>query len=155
MTYFLAALFFTLPFERIPTLEVYGFTLKASYVIAVILVLTFIIKKYKSITYSTSDYMLILFWLWGAITLLWSVNTQLGAIVILLWLMMFVLYFVVARALDSEKLRERAESIVLVSTALVCLFGIYQFIGDSLGLSSSFTGIRYWYSKQIDRKSVV
>jgi O-antigen ligase len=150
MTYFLAALFFTLPFERIPTLEVYGFTLKASYVIAVILVLTFIIKKYKSITYSTSDYMLILFWLWGAITLLWSVNTQLGAIVILLWLMMFVLYFVVARALDSEKLRERAESIVLVSTALVCLFGIYQFIGDSLGLSSSFTGIRYWYSKQIE-----
>jgi O-antigen ligase len=150
MLYLLYTLFFTLPFERIPTLEVFGFTLKASYIVAVILVASFIIKKYHSITYSTSDYILVLFWLFGSITLLWSVNTQLGAIIILLWLLMFVLYFVVARALDDEKMREKVENIVLLSTTLVCLFGIYQFIGDSLGLSSSFTGIRYWYSKQIE-----
>lgn len=150
MLYLLYALFFTLPFERIPTLEVFGFTLKASYIVAIILVATYIIKKYHSIAYSTSDYILVLFWLFGSITLLWSANTQLGAIIILLWLLMFILYFVVARALSDEKTREKVENIVLLSTTLVCIFGIYQFIGDSLGLSSSFTGIRYWYSKQIE-----
>ena len=150
MLYLLYALFFTLPFERIPTLEVYGFTLKASYLVAVILVTTFVIKKYRSIEYSMSDYILILFWLWGSITLFWTNNTQLGAIIILLWLLMFVLYFVVARALNDQKTRDKVENIVIFSTILVCIFGIYQFIGDSLGLSSSYTGIRYWYSKQIE-----
>ena len=44
---------------------------------------------------------------------------------------------------------EKLIGILLVSMAVVCVFGIYQFLGDIAGLPTSLTGLRPQYTKDI------
>jgi O-antigen ligase len=145
--------YFLLPFERIPTIEVGGFTVKLSYIVGVIMLIALLLKNplkiFKDKPFSGSDKILILFWLVSALTLFWAENIERSVVVILLWAFVLVLYLVLSRLIENEEIFKKIESAILISTILVCLFGIYQFVGDSLGLSSSWTGLRYWYTKEI------
>lgn len=143
--------FFTLPFERIPTVEFSGFTIKISYVFALILCLVFVANKPLSFfaknKFYTSDYFLVLFFISSLISLTFSPDLQRSLVIILLWLFVFLLYLVFSRCLLDSKLREKLFSAILFSSCLVCIFGLFQFVGDSLNLPVSVTGLRLQYTK--------
>lgn len=143
--------FFVLPFERIPTLEVAGFTLKISYILALVLIVLFIfsnpIKILKRSPLTTSDWLLLLFFGVSAIsTIAYSFVTR-SIIVLLLWAFMFILYLILSRVIISKEVVRKIEDAILIATLLICIFGLFQFVGDSLGLSQSITGLRIQYTK--------
>lgn len=151
-SFLILAFFFTLPFERIPTIDVAGFTLKISYVLAVTLLATFLfcrpVQYFKKNPLTFSDWLLILFWLMAIVSFPWSDFKTRGMVILLLWAFVFLTYFVLSRMI-TQKNRVGIENTILLVTAFVCIFGIFQFIGDSLNLSQHFTGLRLAYTKSI------
>ncbi len=139
-----------LPFERIPTLEAFGYTVKLSYVAGVILLAcAFWQWRKQRIKLSQEETLLGTFWLVAVLSITQSPNLTRSVVIAALWLLMFLLYGTVRRLFADETLRHRAERVLFVVTAIVCLFGIYQFVGDMLGLPATQTGLRDWYTKQV------
>lgn len=148
------AVIFALPFERIPTMEVFGFTIKISYILAVIFLATILfsgnaIKLFKGTGFSLSDKALVLFWAASLISLLWAPDLKRGVIIFALWTFIISIYFVFSRVLTSSAIRQKAENTILLVSTIVCVFGIYQFLGDSFGLPTYLTGLREAYTKTI------
>ncbi len=143
------AFFFFLPFERIPTIEVAGFTVKISYLLGIALIILFLhnnpLPFFKKI--SASDYFLGCFWLLSGLSLFWTTDQKKGLVTFLMWTFVFVVYFFLSKVLTDKKLRQKAENIIIISTVLVCIFGIFQYLGDVFGLSTAITGLRLEYTK--------
>ena len=153
MTFLLSIFYFLLPFERIPTFEVAGFTIKFSYIVGVILIAYFLAKKplkiFKDKPLLLSDKFLILFWAVGSLTIIRAENFKRSAILALLWTFVIIIYLILTRIIENQKTREKIENIIIWSAIITSLFGLYQFIGDSFDLPTKFTGLRYWYTKEI------
>jgi O-antigen ligase len=145
-------LFSVLPFERIPSHSLFGFTVKLSYIIGVILLLiTGLLywKKQIKIQWFEADKALMVLWVMALLSLTQTTILSRGLVIAAMWLFMFLLFIVVSNYLRSKEMIQKTEMIILGATTLVCLFGIYQFIGDSLGLSHSITGLRDLYAKEV------
>lgn len=146
----LFALFFFLPFERIPSLEILGFTLKISYIFGSILLLfALIFSKYFKTKIEKSDIFLALFLLYGFLSIFWSADITRALVIWLLWLFVALIYKSVASVKINLKNKDLILKIIIFSALLTSLFGIYQFIADSLGISQIYTGLRYQYTKAI------
>ena len=144
---------FLLPFERIPSFKIHGFTIKLSYLVSVLVLMVAIMpqarKGFGSVKASLSDKLLGSLWLVGAFSLLFSPNRSRSLVLLLLWAFVFSMYFITSRALKNQQFRVTAEKVIMITTLLVCIFGLYQFICDSLGLSTSYTGLRDMYTKMV------
>ncbi len=153
MNFLLSIFYFLLPFERIPTFEVAGFTVKFSHIVGVILIAYFLAKKplkiFKDKPLLLSDKFLILFWAVGSLTIIRAENFKRSAILALLWAFVIIIYLILTRIIENQKTREKIENIIIWSAIITSLFGLYQFIGDSFDLPTKFTGLRYWYTKEI------
>lgn len=136
-----------LPFERIPTLEYHGFTLKVSYFIGVLLSLWGVLNLnwLRRIKLSLSDKFLVLFGLIATLSTLAGYVEPRNAIVLALWWLMIALYLLSSR-MDLYRIVANA---ILLATFAVSIFGLYQFIGDSLGLAPSLTGLRDEYTRHV------
>lgn len=153
MSFLLLALFFTLPFERIPTFEVGGFTVKISYILGVIFLVAMLLSRLwhllRQERLSNSEWIFLSFWLFSLLgSLIFSPDIKRSLIILSLWAFMFLLYATLRRLVTIE-IRENIYNVILFSSCLVCLFGLYQFIGDSFGLNLGLTGLRAAYSKEI------
>lgn len=146
-SFLLFAFFASLPLERIPSFELAGFTIKFSYILSVLLLLIIIFQKVFFINRKLvfSDLLLILFWLVSFISsIINSPNLHRSLVILALWLMMILLYLNIPKLIKDNT--EKIIKVILISAFCVSLFGIYQFVGDSLGLSSQFTGLRLQYT---------
>jgi len=154
LSFLFLVVFFALPFERIPTIEAFGFTVKISYILVLIFFTAILLSGkavdiFRAKELSTSDKSLILFWVTSLISLLWAPNLKRGFIIFSLWTFVFLVYLIFSRLLINKEIRRRAEDIIIFTSVLVCIFGVYQFLGDSFGLSAHFTQILPQYSKVI------
>lgn len=154
ISFLILAFFFTLPFERIPTFEFAGFTIKISYVVALILLIVFIFNNplllFKKFHLSVSDKILLIFWLFSFLSsLAVSPDIKRSMIILCLWAFVFLLYIFLSRVLSNKEIREKVYKITLFSSVVVCLFGLFQFIGDSFGFGADITGLRFQYTKAI------
>jgi O-antigen ligase len=52
-----------------------------------------------------------------------------------------------SRVITNTATIKTIEDSILLATLLICIFGIFQFVGDSVGLSQSVTGLRIQYTK--------
>lgn len=151
----LLALVFILPFERIPSLEVRGLTLKLSLVIGLILIIVssfntlknLDVKKHKV---NIPSFTPALFLLYSLITYLWVVDSSawlksnliLGFVLILF----YEVWRVTKQSKDSKRLIDLIVKALFLSTLVVISFGFYQWLGDLIGLPTSLTGIRDEYT---------
>jgi len=143
-------LYFFLPFERIPTLDLFGFTVKISYLLFLLFLLFFAKKTvyfFKKKPLDRSDLALLLLWLTGGISLLYAPDLKRGLVVLSMWGFVFLFYFIFSRILTSSEIRRNVEKVIIISSIIVSIFGIIQFIGDSIGIPMSFTGLRLQYTK--------
>jgi len=146
----LVALFFFLPFERIPTVEVFDFTVKISYLFGAALILsTIFFKNVRLRKFEKSDIFLTLFLIYGFISVFWACDLTRALVIWSLWFFVALIYKIISSLKLSDNQRKKIIDIILYSTLLVALFGLYQFVADSIGLSQSFTGLRYQYTKAI------
>jgi len=145
-------IYFLLPFERVPTFELFGFTIKLSYLAFLAFALIFLrllFKNWQRFPFDLSDYGLMALWLAGGLSVVFSPDKQRSIIVLLMWAFVFLFYLIFSRILKDPRIRQRVERVILISSVLVALFGIYQFIGDSLNLPISLTFLRLQYTKVV------
>jgi O-antigen ligase len=146
----LAVFLFLLPFERIPSYRWHGVTLKLNYFAGLAVLVLFLLPSpaaiLRRVRLQTADWLLLALWLAGAFSVWFSPGRARSTILLLLWGFVFLLQFIVSRALTEGAAREKAIRLILWSAVLTALFGIYQFVGDSLGLPLTVTGLRQIYS---------
>jgi hypothetical protein len=141
-------LVFLLPFERIPTLTLSDYTLKLSY-LAGLGFLLFAFSKLKTwlrkYPLLPSDKALVLFWVLSLFSLAVTPNLKRSLVITVVWAFMFAIYLVASRLIVATRMRVQVEQVIMWSALAVSLFGLYQFVGDSLGLSAHLTG-GVWFS---------
>lgn len=144
---------FFLPFERIPTVVVNDFTLKINHGIGVIFLVFWFLdraihRKEKCIPNPLAIPILLLV---GSLFLSLTHAVLLSRGIIFTVQILFTIFLGVATH-DSIRRKEHIdiiERVILASAWVVVAFGLWQFVGDFLGLPHSVTGLDVGFSKVV------
>lgn len=143
---------FFLPFERIPTIDIASFTVKINHVLGIITIISWlglVLIKKRKIAANALSWPLIIF----ITTLLISVifSSYLPRSIVIFAFVVFVAFLsILTLNLVTEKKHLEKITIVLFwSALLVCLFGLWQFFGDAIGLPQTLTGLKEGYTKAV------
>jgi hypothetical protein len=147
----LLALVFSLPFERLPSSEVSGLTIKLSLIIGAFL----IVSNLKNIVHNVrtlrkiylAPFALLCY---SALSILWAENLEFWLKSNLTLGFCIILFYAVVSTVSSltnrEKLINLTLQVLLISSAVVIGFGFFQWTGDLIGLSANLTQIRPEYT---------
>lgn len=144
----------SLPFERIPSYDVGLFghcvTLRLSLVLGVVGIFLFGISTLRNIDYSLKKpYVWLLIYLVAVLgSALVSINSSRSAVAAIATIIVIATSLVMSRVAQNMQLAS-IYKVIIGTTTVVCVFGIYQFFGDSLGLPSYLTGLRANYVKDV------
>ena len=147
------SIIFALPFERIPTIEIAGVNVKISYLLTlfgIYLAGTLVAKKDAQILKTKLTWWHSL----GLIFLIFSSYSWFSIVAPTRFLATFVATVVVilASILISLFAKDilKALKVLTFSMILTQIFGIYQFVGDMIGIPCQLTGLRCnFYTKDI------
>lgn len=146
-------LVFSLPFERIGSYDIAGFTLRFSQILLLSLAIVLIFRSLsrdKNLFPSFPYFFPLSFFLIGNIlSLVNAENIYRSSLVLGFTLFTSLLSFVIPYFVRSQTLLRNIIIALTLTTALVSLFGIYQFVGDMVGLPPALTGLRDLYTKDI------
>lgn len=152
-------LVFFLPFERIPTFELpfanTSLTIRLSQIVALMMLAVFAMTFRNSmsalralITRHKGLLLLPLFlFVYGLATLVATSVTR----ALMVWAFTFftattgIVFALLYKPVNLPYFRKA----LLIATWIVLLFGIYQYVGDTVGLSTSWTGLREMYTRAI------
>lgn len=145
-----------LPFERIPSINAaiggHVVTLRISLLLVAVGVVVFGRAAFK---YLAANIKLSSPWVWlglylivAIISMATSINKPQSVIAFIGTMVTFTAAILVAYKVQSVKLKSLYR-VLVITTTVVCLFGLYQFAGDSFGLSTSLTGLRDIYTKAV------
>lgn len=152
--WWLYALVFSLPFERIPSIDAalggQAVTLRISLFIALAGWLLFRFRLLRNEYFSPSSpiFWLLAYLLVCALSIFVSINPQRSIMVTLITSFTIGTGILVSLLLKEYSLN-KIQITLLISAGIVSVFGIYQFLGDSVGLGSTLTGLREIYQKQV------
>lgn len=147
LTLILVVLFFLfLPFERLLTMEIFGFTLKISFAILMVLVLFFLsgIRKYRL---EIEDKLLFLLSFLSFLSIIWSIDQYRSLTISTIFLAVFVGFIALKRFIKKENF-DLIEKIIIWSGIWLAVFALWQYFADLYGLSS-LTFLRENYQKSI------
>lgn len=148
----LLIIIFFLPFTRIPNIDIGPISLQINQLVGLITLLSFalsvLVNKEKIRSFALT-WPLILFWTALIISLFFT-----GDITRSLTVFVFVIFTSLFSLLPNQYIdtKEKLEKIIVVifwSTLVVCIFGIFQFLGDTIGLPTSITGLREGYTSAV------
>ncbi len=152
--YWVYLLVATLPFERLPSLNVpthgHSITIRLSYIVAILGIVIFfkpLIHALKAKWTSPQ------FWILGylfvtVLSTIAALDPTRAALALVASIIALGTGLVVAQVVRVEQM-STIHKVLGIVTAAVCLFGLYQFLGDSLGLSPGLTGLTPNYTHQV------
>lgn len=154
-TWWLYLLIAALPFERIPSLDLplgaQSVTVRLSMVIAV-LALIFIGSKINwraiKLAFSNPAIWLFLYLLVLVISSFQSLNPGRSLFVVVATSITILTAILISQSLKNFSLF-KVYAVYAVSAVVVSIFGLYQFFGESIGLSTALTGLRENYIKEV------
>ncbi|MFA5030415.1 MAG: O-antigen ligase family protein [Patescibacteria group bacterium] len=143
---------FALPFERFGSIDISGFTVRASQVIlgvTLVVVCVYLLAGKLRIRFRGAHIALALFVVGACLSLphalnLFRATTSLGFMIFTA-----LLAFAIPTLLDSNKKIELVVKALLLGAILTSAFGLFQFAGDLAGLPQSITGLRDMYTKEV------
>lgn len=142
---------FLLPFERIPSIDVGGFSVKINFILILMVAFVFfsvqLIKKNLYIPKDPGRIPLIIFMLLSAISITQAVNVSRSIQVFALFLLMILVYLTVTLMAKKEDILISIAKGIFWGGAVAGLFGIWQFIGDMAGLPNTVTLLKLGYDK--------
>lgn len=143
---------FFLPFERIPSLDIAGITVRINFLLGLVTMVS------AGLAWLSTRRRLPANPIWLPVLLILTVSVaslieaeamRRGLLTIAFILFTFGFQVLVVGLLERPEQLKRALSILWCSAAVVGLFGIYQFLGDLAGLPNGLTGLREIYTKAI------
>lgn len=151
--YLLAALFLFLPFERIPSIDVGGVTVRLDLVIGLALIVIALWSLTRTRPHLSRGVMVVLgllglFLIWSIALIPFSLNPSRALHVVVFTL------FTVGLGLSSALLLRRDDVGAIVKATwigagIVGVFALYQYFGNILGVSNALTGLRPQYSWEL------
>ena len=141
------AFFLFLPFERLLTFDLFGFTAKISFAILLAIIGIYLGRRSWP-TLERGEKYLLLFSVWVFVTSLWSFDITRTLFVAIIFLAVVVGYFFIRRLLKPE-IFVVVEKIIIYFSVLLALFALYQYFGDMFGLSTKFSLLRSSYTKAV------
>jgi hypothetical protein len=145
---------FTLPFERIPSYNLvvsgHSITLKASFILALIIIFGAILHviRTRRLKLSTPDKWLIAYGLVMVASVGIAISRARSVQVIFATAIVLALTVIIENTARRFSLG-RLYTVLLWTAVVTGIFGLYQFFGDSFGLSTSWTGLREIYTKSV------
>lgn len=144
---------FFLPFERIGAYEFGSFTIRLSQILFLIVILAWLGKMIFQRRYEFVKnplvIPLVLFLLICLISIPNSLNIERSLNVLIFIVFTALLSVVIPSLIKDKKSIETIVFVLLFSCFLVSVFGIYQFLGDMMGLPKELTGLRELYTKAV------
>ncbi len=144
---------FALPFERIPSLQVGGVTVRISQVILISLLISFMLRALQRRTFwlTLSPYApAYLLFLIALLSSFWHMQAITRGLEVCVFMIFTSLTIWIIPALVQDKAAvDRVVRVLFITTFLVSLFGLYQFVGDIIGLPTALTGLRELYTKAV------
>jgi len=144
----LVLMIFVLPFERIPSAEVMGASIRPSVIVGLVIVARALyllaIKKLK-INFSFQEKLLVAFLVWILLLIPESINLSRGVSVFLFNSFTIITALSIALIFDKKYIKPIIYSL-LSSAFIVCLFAVFQYFGNLLGLPNNITGLRDMYA---------
>lgn len=143
---------FFLPFSRIPNIDIGPISLQINQFVGIITLLAFILSvivNREKIRSFALAWPLIIFWAALSVSLFFTGDMS-RSITVFAFIIFTSLFSILPNQYISS--RERLEKVIVVlfwSTLLVCVFGIFQFLGDVIGLPTSITGLREGYTSAV------
>jgi len=141
---------FSLPFERIPSLEIMGITLRLSQIFTLIglgvFAILFLKNKFLNFKWSKINYWLAALVLATVPSLLNVINWNRYFITAIATLIVFCAAFLIANFLKNKI---TAMIGLIASFLTVSLFGYFQFFADLLGAPTSISLLKQTYTKAI------
>lgn len=145
-------LIFFLPFERIPSIDIGFANLRINQLLAAgILIAWFmaIIIQRRKIAPNPLSWPILGFLLVSFISIMFAGNMT-RAIQVFIFELFIILVSILAINLVSEKSKlEAIIKIIFWSGLVVCIFSIYQFFGDLIGLPQALTGLKTGYTSAV------
>lgn len=146
-------LVFSLPFERIPSLQISVATVRLSQIVlialAVALLFRALVKRTDPVKLSPYLPFYILFVI-ALINSFWQMEALSRGVLVFVFIMFTSLaMWVIPAALKSKLAILQAIRTLFWVTIIICLFGLYQYVGDVVGLPSYLTGLRELYTKVV------
>lgn len=144
---------FLLPFEQIGGIDIAGMNVRLSQVVFILTFGAWILKGlYQKNLKIKIDLKLVLILIFCIICILSFNNTinlfrsvQIFAFIVFT----FLVYFFVSSYKFTDELIFRLIKTLLVSMFITCIFGLYQFAGDMVGIPPKFTGLEENYVKAV------
>jgi hypothetical protein len=149
--FLILCLIFSLPFDRIPSVDILGLTIRLSVVIGALLIIrTLYLILNRKISPSLNGYekVLALFIVWVVLLLPESINFKKALVNIFSNIFVILMAYSVALLFKKKYIKPIIYSL-LISACIAVLFGIYQYIGDVFGLSTRLTGLRDRYTREV------
>jgi O-antigen ligase len=152
--YWVYILVASLPFERIPSfnasVNAHTFTIRISYIIAFVGFIAFI-KIFWGLLKSrwTSPQFWLLVYLFVAfLSGIAALNVNRSFFALAATILTIGAGLIISRTAKITQM-PMVYKVLSAATVVVCLFGLYQFIGDALGLSNSLTGLTPNYTRRV------
>lgn len=145
-----AVLIFLLPFERIPSLDIFGVTIRASQLVGLGLIVVSvgpIMTFYKTKPHLPKLLLPTFLFSYFLSTLL-ATDFKRASMIFVFTVFVALVGSAIAATFTIDGL-SRLEKYLYISTAIVLAVGFYQYLGDVFGLPPAVTGLRDIYTKEI------
>jgi O-antigen ligase len=141
----------SLPFDRIPSVDIFGVSLRFSLFFSVLIILRAIYSLFKKkikLRFSIQDKLLTFFVIWLVLIIPVSINFNRALTVALFTIFVIIAALSISLLFKKEYFKPISKALFAVSIIVVG-FGIYQYFGDIFNLPSSLTGLRERYTWSI------
>ncbi|MFH0818414.1 MAG: O-antigen ligase family protein [Patescibacteria group bacterium] len=146
-------LIFFLPFERIGSYDISGTTIRISQIAALLTILAWMFKGLNLKSFKLRPqplfWPIVLFLTVNCVAIINSPNPWRSFQVLLFTAFTLSICVLLPNIIRHGDQMPRLIKILYFSALIVTVFGIYQFLGDIIGLSPSLTGLRAQYTKDI------
>ena len=149
----LLVFFFSIPFERIPSISIGGANLRISQALLASTIVAYFIRKLKSRSFILRFSPYLGVYLLFILSLLLSFN-QMMAISRGIMVFSFILFtsltmWIIPAMIQTKEQLNSIIKVLFWVTIVISVFGLYQFIGDMIGLPMAFTGLKDVYTKVV------
>ncbi|MCX6809699.1 MAG: O-antigen ligase family protein [Candidatus Berkelbacteria bacterium] len=147
----LAIVGFFLPFERVPSIDIGGMSVKVNYILILLVLIMYIsVKGFRKELKLPKDpiiWALVIFLISISFSLTQAVDFSRALQVFAFTALMGIVYFTVSMVAQDKKSIILIVKGILIGAAASVLFGLYQFLGDMVGLPNSITLLKEGYDK--------
>ncbi|QQG49775.1 MAG: O-antigen ligase family protein [Candidatus Berkelbacteria bacterium] len=141
---------FLLPFERLPSFDFAGVTLRLSTLVILVGALL-MLPRLRQFSWKLSllDKTIIGFYVVAVISLTQATDLKRGLMVLGFLTYVLVVYAFLSRVWRKVLTPAKLQKLIVVAGAVTAVFGLYQFFGDALGLARQYTGLGELYTYHV------